>query len=344
MKFKNQKDVKLGVIGYGGAFNMGKCHLDQASECGGMVPTAVCDLDPKRTEEAKKDFPNIVTYNNTDEIINSDICNTIIIITPHNSHAELVIKALRAGKNVIVEKPMAITTEECDEMIKVANESRLLLSTFHNRHWDGHILTAMKKIKEEKVIGDVYKVNANMASYAKPGDWWRSSKSISGGILYDWGVHILEYTLQIMDADIAEVTGFNHIGKWANQTAWKEDTIEDEGYLVVRYANGTWSTLTISSIDGGPKPGLACITGTEGTYIMDFDKYTIIKYINGEKIITEGKNAETDWKAYYKNIGEYLVGKAELVITPEWSRRPIHILDLACKSAEANKALKATYK
>ena len=62
-----------------------------------------------------------------------------------------------------------------------------------------------------------------MGGYNKPGDWWRSSKSVSGGILYDWGVHLLEYSLQIVDSDMAEVTGLAKRGFWAPQTKWKAD-------------------------------------------------------------------------------------------------------------------------
>lgn len=342
--FKSREDIKIGVIGYGGAFNMGKIHLSQAKEAGNMTPAAVCDLDPERTKQAKEDFKGIKTFNNVDEFIKSNSCNVVVVITPHNTHAELALKCLNAGKHVILEKPMAITTEECDLMIKTAKEKGLMLTTYHNRHWDGHILTAIQKIQKERIIGDVFKVNACMASYAKPGDWWRTSKSISGGILYDWGVHILEYTLQIMNSEISEVSGFNHTGFWADKTAWKADTNEDEGYIVVRYANGGWSTLTISQLDGGPKPALMTITGTEGTYLMDFDKFRVIKNLNGEKITIEGPNQVTDWAAYYKNVSDYLMKKENLIITPEWSRRTIHILDLACKSAEAGTTIKALYK
>lgn len=344
MKFKSRSDIRLGVIGYGGAFNMGRIHLSQAKEAGDMTPAAVCDLDKERTKQAEIDFPGIKTFNDVDKFIKSDCCDAVIIITPHNNHAELAAKCLKAGKHVIIEKPMAITTEECDLMIKTAKENKLILTTYHNRHWDGHILTAVQKILKEKVIGEVFKINACMTSYAKPGDWWRTSKTISGGILYDWGVHILEYTLQLMNSDIVEVSGFNHCGFWADKTAWKADTNEDEGYLTVRYACGKWSTLCVSQLDGGPKPALMSITGTEGTYLMDFDKFRIIKHINGEIVTIEGPNTVTDWAAYYKNVSDALVGKADLIITPEWSRRPIHILDLACKSAEAGMALKATYK
>ena len=87
------------------------------------------------------------------------------------------------------------------QLIKEAKKQRLALSTYHNRHWDGCILKAVDEIREKKVIGDVVRIEAHMGGFGKPGDWWRTSKSISGGIMYDWGVHLLEYSLQILGGD-----------------------------------------------------------------------------------------------------------------------------------------------
>ena len=71
-----------------------------------------------------------------------------------------------------------------------------------------------------------------MCGYGKPGDWWRTSKSISGGILYDWGVHLLEYALQLIDSEMVEVAGYAKTGFWAKETKWKDDTNEDEAIAI----------------------------------------------------------------------------------------------------------------
>lgn len=74
-------------------------------------------------------------------------------------------------------KPMAMTTAECDRMIAEAKKQKLVISTYHNRHWDGCILTAVRKIKEG-VIGDIIRIEAHMGGYGQPKDWWRSNKAI----------------------------------------------------------------------------------------------------------------------------------------------------------------------
>ena len=186
-KFKKAKDIKVGVIGYGGAFNMGKGHLNQMKQAG-MTPVAVAEIDESRLKVAEEDFPGIETYNSVSKMLKNSDINLVSIITPHNTHAKLAIQCLRAGVSVVCEKPLAITTKECDQMIAEAKKKKLVISTYHNRHWDGCILEAVKQIVDKKVIGDIVRIEAHMGGYSQPKDWWRSSKSVSGGILYDWGV------------------------------------------------------------------------------------------------------------------------------------------------------------
>lgn len=340
-RFKDPKDIKVGTIGYGGAFNMGRQHLNEMKNAG-MTPTAVVDLDSSRLEVAKADFPGIQTYTSVDEMLKQSDVNLLAIITPHNTHAELALKCLKAGRHVVCEKPFAITTAECDAMIAAAKKGGLLLSTYHNRHWDGWIMRAVKEVKAGK-IGEVYKVEAHMGGWGKPGDWWRTSKSISGGILYDWGVHLLEYALQIIDSDIVEVAGYAKTGYWANQTKWKKDTNEDEGFAVVRFKNGAWLTLNISHLDSNPRRGFLEITGTEGSYFIDWGGWELITHKGDVTVVEKGRHPESEGWRFYQNIADHLTKGTPLVITPEWARRPIHILDLACRSAEKGVALKAKY-
>jgi len=343
-RFSKASDIKVGVIGYGGAFNMGKGHLNEMKRAG-MTPVAVAELDKARLEVAKQDFPGIETYTSVAEMLKRSDVNLVTIITPHNTHAKLAVQCLKAGKHVVCEKPFAITTEECDAMINTAKSKKLVISTYHNRHWDGVIMQAVKAIRSG-VIGDVFRIEAHMGGYHKPGDWWRSSKTISGGILYDWGVHLLEYSLQIINSDIKEVTGFAKCGHWHKQCVWKKDTIEDEGFAVVRFANGAWLTLCMSAIDANAKGdrGWLEITGNKGTYILDWEEWKTIVPKGSETIITKGRNPEGESWRFYQNIADHLVKGTPLVITGEWARRPIHIIDLACKSATKGMSLKAKYK
>lgn len=339
-KFKKASDIKVGVIGYGGAFNMGRSHLNEMAKAG-MTPTAVAEIDAARLQVAETDFPGIQTYTSVAAMLKKSDVNLLAIITPHNTHAKLALQCLTAGRHVVCEKPLSVTTASCDAMITAAKKNKVVLSTYHNRHWDGHILEATKRIGTG-VLGDLVRVECRMGNYGKPGDWWRTSKSVSGGILYDWGVHLLEYALQVIDSDMVEVSGFAHSGFW--KTKWGKDTNEDEATAVVRFKSGCMLTLRISTIESNGKPGIVEFTGTKGSYVMDFATFDQITHnAAGETVTTKGRNPSGEGWKLYQNIADHLTSGEKLVITPEWARRPIHILDLANKSAKAGHALKAKY-
>lgn len=342
-KYSATSEIKVGVVGYGGAFNMGKKHLTEL-QLQGMVPVAVAEMDAERLEVAKVDFPGIGTFPSIDEMLKGSDVDLIVLITPHNTHAELALKALKAGRHVVCEKPLAITTEECDAMIAAAKKSGVMLSTYHNRHWDGIPLTAHKLLAEGK-LGEIYKIECRMGSRTQPGDWWRTSRTISGGVLYDWGVHLLEYSLQVIDSDITEVTAFAHQGYWGSKTRWLDDSNEDEATAIVRFANGARIELTITHLDSDLPAGMMRIVGTEGsvTFLDPHGRYRLARQNGPGRVITEGKQEETKQELYYKNVADFLTGKEKLIITPEWSRRPIHILDLAAQSAQAGKSVAAKY-
>lgn len=344
--YKKPEDITIGVIGYGGAFNMGRKHLEEARKAG-MTPVAVCELDPERLKVAETDFPGIGTYSSVEEMLERSQVELIIIITPHNTHAKLAVQCLEAGRHVISEKPLAITTEECDAMIAAAEKAGVMLSTYHNRHWDGCILEALDRIKNQKQIGDIYRIEAHMGGRREPREWWRDSKSISGGIQFDWGVHLLEYSLQLLDGEITEVSGFAKKGYWKDKSKWGDDANEDEGFLTARFSDGAWLTLSNTCLDVNPKGtdrGALEITGTEGSYILMMKDYQVITPTGDGMNVVKGKNREGEQEKFYGNIADYLTGEAALVITPEWSRRPIHILDLAEKSVAAGRAMEAKYK
>lgn len=355
--FTKASEIKVGVLGYGGAFNMGRNHMKQMSKAG-MEPFAVCEIDPERLKVATEDFPGIETYDDLDAMLKQSDVDLIVHITPHNLHYPLAAKCLKAGKHVITEKPFVLTTAEADKLIALAKKNDLLVSTYHNRHWDGNIRRAVKDIREKGVIGDIVKVECHMGSYGMPRDWWRTSREISGGILYDWGVHLLEYSLQVLgEAKITEVSGFSHEGFWGPQLPksykWREGVNEDEANAIVRFDTGALLYLTISQLRSYQRPGKIEFIGTKGTYVLDGPDNVLrqpktVRTEDGKKKVEIVEKPAKHLKGdpggfFYNNIAAYMTGQEELIITPEWARRPIHILDLAGRSARAGRAMKAKY-
>lgn len=336
--------IKVAVVGYGGAFNMGRQHLNEM-KAAGMTPTAVVELDPKRLEVALTDFPGIETYGTVDELLAKSSADLVTVITPHNTHAELGLKIAAAGRHVVLEKPMAITTEECDAMIDAARRQGVIVSTYHNRHWDGWILRA-NEIFKAGVLGDIVRIDLRMGGHGRPGDWWRSSRSISGGILYDWGVHLLEYSLQLITSPVTEVSGYAWNGHWAAQPdfPWAKDSNEDEAQATVRFASGQRINLTITHLDAAADRGFMKIVGTRATHVIEWNgAETTIPQGGGKTLVERAPNPKGEGHRFYENIAAHLTKGEPLVITGEWARRPIHILDLAVRSAKEGRALPVRY-
>ena len=338
-RFATPAAIQVGVIGYGGTWNMGRTHLNEMKKAG-MTPTAVCELDPARLALAPDDFPGIQTCQSVDELLSQSEVNLVAIITPHDTHAELALQCLAAGRHVVCEKPFAITTAECDAMIRTAKERNLLVSAYHNRHWDGWIMKAVEILRAGD-ISTVVRVEARLGNYGKPQATWRGSRSHSGGILYDWGVHFLEYALQLTGSSgITEVSGYAHNGFWENGSPWGADTIEDEAEAVVRFQDGRRIRLLISQVESLPRRGFLEVTGTTGSMVLDWDAVEVTTHDGPKRITIRHPNPENEWWRFYANIADHLTSGAPLVITGEWARLPVQIIDLASQSARAGFALR----
>jgi len=342
--YLNPAQITVGVVGYGGAFNMGRQHLKEM-QTAGMTPKAVVEIDAARLAVACEDFPGIETYGSVDEMLARSSVELVTVITPHNTHAALGMQIAAAGRHCVLEKPMAVTTEECDAMIAAAAQAGVLVSTYHNRHWDGWILRALELFKSG-ALGDIVRIELHSGMHGRPKDWWRSSRSISGGVLYDWDVHLLEYSLQLITSPITEVSGYAWSGYWGSQpdSKWGADSNEDDAQAMVRFASGQRINLVVTHLDAAPGRGFMKIVGTKATHLMDWPGAETVVGVGEGKFITErAPHPPAQGHKFYENIAAHLTTGEPLVITPQWARRPIHILDLAAQSAKLGRALPVKY-
>lgn len=332
-------DIKVGVIGYGGAYNMGRAHLE-ATRAAGMTPTAVAELDPARLEVAANDFPGISLHKSSTAMLRGSDVNLVVIITPHNSHAPLAVECLRAGRHVVCEKPIALTTAEINRMIRAADSAGVMLSAYHNRHWDGMILQALDLVRRKRKIGDIVRIEAMFGGHSNPGDSWRGSQSISGGTLYDWGVHLLEYAFQLIDGRVTEVGGFARHGHWAAHTRWGDDTVEDEARAVIRFDTGPHLTLTVSHLADPAPDHMLSVTGTKGTLHAGMRVSKLVTFPKSGRLTAELPTPPNRHHTYYENVRDHLLGKADLIITPALAKRPVQVIEAARRSAREGRSLR----
>jgi predicted dehydrogenase len=334
----SEKTVRCGVIGYGGAFNIGKAHLGWIKATPGMAPVAACDKDPVRMEAAQKDYPGIKTFTDYRQMLKDPDIDLVVCILPHNLHCQAVLDILRSGKHAVTEKPMCLTVKEADAMIAEAKRQKKMLSVFHNRRWDGDHLAMMSVVKSGD-IGEVFHIEAFSGGYHPPRDWWRSDKKVSGGAFYDWGAHIIDWVLRLMNEPIESVGGFSH------KRVWREVTNEDQCEAIIRFKGGKVGNVQLSSIARAGKPRFR-ILGTKGA-IVDPSSQGCFKLLTvtpaGRPVEGDVKYQPTDWRAYYQNVADHLLRGGRLECTAESARRNIMVIEYAERASKTGKMLKTPY-
>lgn len=324
------KMFRFAVIGFGPSFNMGPCHINSIKENQGFELAAVCDASADRQKAAKEAYPGIETFGDVDQMLAQIKPALTTIITPHCTHAELAIKALKAGSSVVVEKPMCITTKEVKAMMKAAKDHGVMLSTFHNRRWDKDFVV-LRDLVRAGTIGKVFRIEAGFNGYGKQGSWWRSNREISGGAIYDWGAHFTDWILQIGNDEVAWVSGYQ-----VKNPEWTSYTNEDHSEYTVGFANGCIATLTMSNLSLIERPRWI-VRGDKGSIVAGNDSFTVKRH-DGTDVWTTTvpySRGQGDWNCYYRNVCSHLRDGEELVITAESAGRVICVLDCANRSAAA---------
>jgi len=326
--------IRCAVVGYGPSFNMGKAHCNYILNTPGLELFAVCDVDERRTRAAEKDFPGIETFTDLDELLEEDF-DLVTIVTPHNTHAPLAIRSLEAGKHVITEKPMCITVDEATRMIEAAERNGRMLTVFHNRRWDGDFL-ALKDILRKGLIGRVFQVEAFAGGYGHPGKWWRSDKRISGGAMYDWGAHFIDWILNLIPEKIEGIVGFSQ------KLVWKDVTNEDDVRAIIRFESGTVADFQLSSIARVGKPRWR-ILGTKGGVLDIGEQFQVSTFLRGLPAEVKVKYQKTEWGQFYRNVADHLLRGKELAVKPEEARRVIAVMETAEKSWKSGRVEKVPF-
>jgi predicted dehydrogenase/type 1 glutamine amidotransferase len=335
--------IRFGLVGFGPHFKMGQRHSNDINATAGLVVTAACDLDPARLEAAREHLGSgLATFTDYKEMAASGLVDVAVVILPHNLHHRVTCDLLKAGLGVVVEKPMAITVEECDDMVNVAREKGLFLSVYQSRHWDADMWT-IRKVVEEGLIGEVFSVEHDMQNYRQPRHWWRSHKEISGGIIYDFAGHGFEKIFQILPRTNAKGEPINRnaivVGNNLKRV-WCDTTNEDYVRIYVKFDTGFECQMIQSSISAVRGPRWR-VTGTRGGLTAEGDgvhvttvsddgekRHTVVPYVEG-----------LSWQSFYANVADHLQFGAKLVITPALARATIKCVRAGELSSETNQAV-----
>lgn len=185
------KDIRIGIIGHG---FMGHEHEKMLTELDGYQVTAVADRDPKLLEDVKE---GIKRYTSASDLIRDPEVQVVLIAANNNQHHDLVIEAAHAGKDIICEKPVAMSLEELDDMVRVTDACGVKFTVHHQRRFDRDFRT-MKEVLDQGTLGDVYTIKSSLYGFNGNMHDWHVYINEGGGMLYDWGVHLLDQILWMM--------------------------------------------------------------------------------------------------------------------------------------------------
>lgn len=327
-------DVHCVVVGYGSAYSWGQRHAQWVEQTDGLSLYGVCDTDENAREKAKKDYgAHLKLFSDLDEVLQDEAVELIVLVTPHDTHAPLAVKALRAGKDVLTEKVMCLNTAEADAMIQAARESGKVLTVFHNRRWDSDFLT-VKKVVDEGMLGDVFLIESCVTNYDKPFGW-RAEKKHGGGQLYDWGAHLFDQAVQLIGAEPAVV--FAEL----QTRVWDVD-VDTFAKVVVKFDNGCLFEADLGNIHQISKPRWH-VFGEKGTLLKQTfdagDKASVKTTPDGVAATLQVDTIPGDWSMPYKNLSDHLNHGAELLVRPENVRKSIAIIEAAFQSAASGQSV-----
>ncbi len=231
---------RIAVVGYGG---QGAWHANAAMKSDCIELCGIYDISEKRMSAAKA--LGIYTYSSLEEILADGSVDIVVCATPNDSHREIVISSLRAGKDVVCEKPVALSVNDFDMMCRAAHESGRTLTVHQNRRWDVDFL-AIKGLIDSGEIGEVINIESRIhGSRGIPSDW-RAKKQYGGGMLFDWGVHLIDQMLLLINSKVSRV--------YCETTHITTKEVDDGFKLHLGFENGARATVEVGTYNFAALP------------------------------------------------------------------------------------------
>ena len=354
-RLRSDRTLGVGLLGY--AQSVAQAHGSGIEATAGLTLRAVCDLSQERLGQARKDFPNLKTYESAEALASAADVDLVIVATPPNSHAILSLQMMEAGKHVVCEKPLALNRKETASMAEIAEKQRVHLSCHQNRRWDVDYL-AIKQALADGLIGDLFYVETFVGGFGHPCGYWHSHDAISGGTTYDWGGHYLDWIVSLIPDRVKAVIGTRQ------NRVWHDITNADQERIHVRFAGGQEAEFLHSDIAAVRKPKWYLLA-TEGavvghwrdvsTYEMDpalyFHQHDIPatemapdltlyrRHHSGQIVAQKLALPERRHYLFHRNLADHLLTGEPIAAPLEDSVRVVSILEAAARSAANGGAL-----
>lgn len=344
--------MRLGIVGFG---FMGHCDADMMATFPDeeIKLVAVADTNPAQLTDAPE---GVETYATIDEMLQKADINVVMVSTPNPSHPEMVKKAAAAGKHVICEKPAAMTVAEFDEMVAACEKAGVLFTVHQQRRWDADY-NVMKSVYDQGLVGTPYVIKSQLYGFNGNMHDWHVYPEMGGGMLFDWGVHLIDQMLNMVDAPVVSL--------YADLRNVINEKVDDYFNILMKFGNGVTGEIELGTYYLTPKrawfmggnKGSAYIDGweCEGKIVRTSH---LLKNVPGKITMTaagptrsfgpaapgllteeELPKVSVSHRNYFEHFLKALNGEEEIIVKPAQVRRVLCVMDAVRESARTGKAV-----
>lgn len=340
--------IRAGVIGFGLAGRL--FHSAVIAATPGFELAGIVERSGNSAHEA---YPNATIFRNVDDLLADKNIRLVVVATPSGSHYELGRRALEAGRDVVIDKPMALSSDEAGRLIQLAHGKNLVLCPFHNRRFDGDFLT-IKKLLADNTLGRLSLFESHFDRWRPQPklDVWRES-AVGGGILYDLGPHLIDQALNLFGAPEAV---------FGDIRVERDDAVLDDAFDIHLYYPQLTVLLRATCLASGRQARFV-LHGTRGSYIKTgLDPQEDALRRGGRFEAPWGEDAEDNWgtlviddegtikttklrtlagdyRAYYASVRDALLGAAPPAVTALDAWKSLRVMELARESSVRRAAL-----
>jgi predicted dehydrogenase len=349
---RGSRPIGLAVVGYGAYGGMGYLHGAAAQATPGLELVAACDESAERRKAAEAEFPGVRAYPTVAELVRDDDVEVVVVATPPVSHTSITLELLRAGKHVACEKPLCLTVADADEMMATAQAHDLSLTVNQSRRWDTDFV-AIRRAVGAGLLGELFNVETFVGGFEHPCRAWHSEASVSGGTVFDWGSHHLDWVLLLMEDMPGIVQARGH------KRVWHDVTNLDQLRVRLGWSDGREAEFVDSSVAAIRRPKFY-LQGTAGTLAgwyrpLTFERLepgtgyvaepahhaeapaelTLARYESGTGLSeTRLPLAAPQPFAFHRNLADHLALGEPLAVTADSIRKVVVLLEAAHRSSE----------
>lgn len=346
---------KAALIGYGGM--AGHHEKVMRVDYDRMKLKGVFDLDQRRMDVAAKQ--GYYTYSSKEELLSDPEIDVVIIATTNEAHKELALEALAAGKHVICEKPVTITSAELEEIMEAAKHSRGIFTIDQNRRTNKDFVLMRRQV-ESGIIGKPYVIESRVEGSRGMPSGWRTMKHLGGGMMLDWGVHLIDQIMYMIPEKVTNV--------FCKMYSIEYPEVDDNFRMTMTFESGLTAHIEVSTNNYITHPRWY-VLGETGTLVVDDWSCNgkVVRCIDKENVweeeivytkagptktmaprnpnstetilLSEPTDVIDNLTVVYNQLLDCVEGKAELTIKPAEALRVMKVMEAAFQSHETGDAI-----